>query len=135
MCWKADDLALIAVTSGWEVGVDVERVRSVGHLEHIARKYFHAAETDAVLRAPANERDIAFLRCWTAKEAVLKAIGTGVTGSLAEFQVSIDERWNGRVDYQGLQCSVQRLALGKEYVGAVACVGSERSLRCWTFNI
>jgi len=129
------DLALIAITSGCEVGVDVERARSVGHSADIARIYFHAAEKDAVLKTPPGERDLAFLRCWTAKEAVLKAIGSGITGSLAEFQVSVDERWNGWVDCQGLQCWVQRLALGKDYIGAVACVGRERSLRYWTFNI
>jgi len=128
------DLALIAFTSECEVGVDVERVRAVGHFEQISRRFFHPAETEAILGTPIQERDLAFLRCWTAKEAVLKALGKGITGSLADFQVSIDKHWQGWIECGRTPCWAQRLTLGDEYIGAVACAGRERSVRCWTFT-
>src|SRR5262249_31494602 len=68
-------LARVAVTTGNEIGVDVEQRREVRHLDQIASRYFHRAEAAAVTATPATERVDAFLRCWTAKEAVLKAHG------------------------------------------------------------
>jgi 4'-phosphopantetheinyl transferase len=130
----SSDLALIAFASECEVGVDVERVRTVGHFEQISRRFFHPAETQAILGTPTQQRHLAFLRCWTAKEAVLKALGKGITGSLADFQVSIDKHWQGLIECGRTRCWVQRLTLGDEYIGAVTCVGRERSVRCWTFS-
>jgi len=129
------DLALIAFAARCEVGVDVEQVRAVGHFEQISTRFFHPAETKAVLETPAEERNIAFLRCWTAKEAVLKAHGTGITGSLADFRVPVDEHWQDWIECGGSRFWVQRLAPGEQYIGAVACVGSQRAVRSWTFSL
>jgi 4'-phosphopantetheinyl transferase len=135
------ELALIAVTTGCEVGVDVERLRSVRHLEHIAQRYFHPAETMALLAARPAERDAAFLRCWTGKEAVLKALGHGITGSLAEFQVPINEFISTWIDLpaelfpQHARCWLHRLAPCDGYRGAVATLGAERDVYCYEFDL
>jgi 4'-phosphopantetheinyl transferase len=127
------ELALIAVANGCEVGIDVEQVRAVGHLEQISKRFFHPAESEAVFRTAAKNRNIAFLRCWTAKEAILKAVGTGITGSLADFRVPIDEHRQSWIECGGTRFWVQPLVPSEHYVGAVACVESERPIRCWTF--
>jgi 4'-phosphopantetheinyl transferase len=131
------DLALVAVASGCEVGVDVEQLRTVGHLSQIARRYFHPAERDAILAAPPSARDAAFLRCWTLKEAVLKAVGSGITGSLAGFCVPLDSADSNWIELpmqssgQSCRCWLQRIVPGEDYTGAVACVGAERYPRCF----
>jgi 4'-phosphopantetheinyl transferase len=133
------DLALLAVIRGCDVGVDVERLRAVDHSTQIARRYFHPSERDAILAAPPSERDAAFLGCWTLKEAALKAVGSGITDSLAAFSVAADASHAMWVDLAGprsetlCRCWLQRIALGEDYIGAVACVGSPRRLRC--FNL
>ena len=79
-------LALVAVTVGNEIGVDVEHLRDVSHVEQIAGRYFHTDEIAAIRSAEPTDRTATFLRCWTAKEAVLKALGIGITSSLDAFR-------------------------------------------------
>jgi 4'-phosphopantetheinyl transferase len=136
------NLALIAVATGCEVGIDVEQLREVGHLEQIARRFFHPLETAAVLAAPEATRSLAFLRCWTGKESVLKALGTGIVGNLADFQVPIrDDRhgWvkcsTGASDGRRSRCWLEQLTPCNGYVAAIACVESKRLVRSYSFTV
>lgn len=83
----SEELALLAVTEIGAVGVDVERERMI-ELE-IADRYFAAGEVAALRALPADERQAAFFRCWTRKEAYLKARGEGVLLPLDGFEVSL----------------------------------------------
>jgi 4'-phosphopantetheinyl transferase len=134
------ELAVVGVTRGCDVGVDVERLREVSHLESIARRYFHPAEVSEVLEAPAESRNEAFLRCWTAKEAVFKAIGTGLTDSLAAFCVPVANLNGVWVDMPILaaatpqQCWLEQLSPSENSIAAVAFVGERRSVSCVTLS-
>ena len=135
------DLAVIGFARGCEVGIDVEQLRDVGHLEQIARRFFHPSETSAVLAAPESTRTLAFLRCWTGKEAVLKALGTGIVGNLAGFQVPIDDGWQGWVECsaglahgQRSRCWLEQLTPCDDYVAAIACVENKRVVRSYAFT-
>jgi 4'-phosphopantetheinyl transferase len=134
------DLALVAVTRGCDMGVDVERFRTVKQLEQLARRYFHPQEIEAVLQTPREERNAAFLRCWTAKEAVLKAFGTGIAGCLDAFAVPLDSSFAGWIDLSKLQtsgkaasCWLERLKPNDDYPAAVAFVGAKRLVQCFAF--
>ncbi|MCS5627710.1 MAG: 4'-phosphopantetheinyl transferase superfamily protein [Planctomycetes bacterium] len=72
------DLALFAFSSDQEVGVDVEQVRARARLDEIAEKYFSPAEAEMVAGLMDEERDSLFASYWTRKEALYKAIGTGI---------------------------------------------------------
>jgi 4'-phosphopantetheinyl transferase len=134
------DLALVAVTVDCEVGVDIERHRDVDHWEQIALRYFHDAEARAIVSSAPFARMNAFLKCWTAKEAVLKAFGAGLGGSLASFQVPIDDhngQWLQVGDESGApatQVWLQPLAPHTNYVGAIALIGQQRRVRCFAFK-
>lgn len=82
--------ALAAFTLGREVGVDIERVRETVHDEKIAERFFSASEAAALQALPESERDYAFFRIWTRKEAYVKARGGGLTIPLNSFDVSLD---------------------------------------------
>jgi 4'-phosphopantetheinyl transferase len=134
-------VALVGVTIGREIGVDVERLREVRHAEHIARRYFHAAEIAAIAAAPASERNTTFLRIWTGKEALLKALGAGITGTLSAFHVPVAEDTAAGVTVDmptrspaGCEaCWLRWLELDSDYVASVAVVGTRLDLRCMTF--
>lgn len=81
------DAALCAVART-EVGIDIEEVRPVESMFDLARRYFSPAEAGAILDA--HHRRDAFFRCWTRKEAYVKARGQGLSISLASFAVSLD---------------------------------------------
>jgi 4'-phosphopantetheinyl transferase len=77
------ELALIAVAHGRRVGADVERVRRRTDVLAIARGSLSARERHAIESLPAGEgRRAEFFRCWTRKEAYLKALGVGLAGGL-----------------------------------------------------
>src|SRR5262249_47331784 len=137
----SDELAIIGVSRGCEIGVDVEHLREVTHLERIARRFFHPLESKIILDEPASTRSNVFLRCWTGKEAVLKAIGVGITGSLSSFRVPLNEDAQAWIylpakagEPIASRCWMRRLAPCDEYLAAVACVGRQCDVHCFTFH-
>jgi 4'-phosphopantetheinyl transferase len=83
------ELALIAVTRDAPIGVDVELVRPVADRDGIAARFFSPREARAVARARPEHRDEAFFRCWTRKEAFIKAVGEGMAIPLDSFAVTV----------------------------------------------
>jgi 4'-phosphopantetheinyl transferase len=81
------ELALVAVALGFDVGADVERLRPVDQCQEIAARYFHPAEQSWLQAVEPERRSAAFLRCWTRKEAVVKALGVGITHRLDGLDV------------------------------------------------
>lgn len=82
-------LALLAFAVDRELGIDVERERPMPDAEDIARRYFSQREQEEILRLPREERGSAFFRCWTRKEAFIKATGDGLARPLDEFDVTL----------------------------------------------
>lgn len=78
----ASGVAAVAVGHDAAVGVDVERRDRVVDLDGLARDVLDGHELQAWRREPAGRRKDAFLRLWTRKEAVLKALGVGLAGDL-----------------------------------------------------
>jgi 4'-phosphopantetheinyl transferase len=76
----SQSVGLIAVGERDQIGVDVEVLRHMPDVDAMAAAYFTPAEQRALEATPPEERDRAFLCCWTRKEACLKAMGTGLGG-------------------------------------------------------
>lgn len=72
------DHALYAVTSGKSVGVDLESTQREGTLPDCARTICSVDELPRLKKLPADRLPRALIRLWTAKEAFLKALGTGL---------------------------------------------------------
>jgi 4'-phosphopantetheinyl transferase len=85
----AGEIGLVAMCRHRPLGVDVEEVRELANALDIAEQNFSAAE-QAVLRSlPRAEQHAAFFRCWTRKEALLKAMGEGIGAGLDTFDVDL----------------------------------------------
>jgi 4'-phosphopantetheinyl transferase len=84
-------LALMAFVKQRTIGVDVENVgREVG-AERLAERFFSEPERQALRPLRGDELQAAFFRCWTRKEAYIKAKGDGLSLPLHQFDVSIAE--------------------------------------------
>ncbi len=82
-------LAVYAVARKRNLGIDVEHVQPHSSGDDIAERYFSAREVSDLRRLPAEARADGFYRCWTRKEAYLKATGMGLQIPLDSFAVSV----------------------------------------------
>lgn len=123
------DLALICIADGFEVGVDIERLRLVPDALAIARRRFTPAEARFVEEGDASDVDRRFLLCWTRKEALAKATGAGLSFNLRSFTVPLEEPGGivplaGPDDKREQRWSVLDVPMGPEHVAALALPAS-----------
>lgn len=85
----SNELAVFAVAIGHELGVDLERVQPNIRCLEIARHFFAPEEQEVLENLAGEDRVRAFYRCWTRKEAYVKAIGAGLFLPLDSFVVSV----------------------------------------------
>lgn len=82
---------LLAVAWTDDVGVDVEQLRPLPAAMRIAESYFAVQEREALRQVEPARKEQAFFRCWTRKEAYLKARGDGLSFGLDRFAVSVGD--------------------------------------------
>lgn len=122
------------------VGVDIERVRPLHH--DVADMFFSPPENEALGKLGEERRAEGFYRCWTAKEAVLKALGSGLSISGKSFTVDfagpgapalVEANWKDRETGEW-QLAAFEPAAG--FAGAVAVRTGQAvglTLRRWVF--
>lgn len=133
----AGERALLAIAVGRHVGIDIEKERPVDVLE-LARRFFSAKETEALQALAPADRRSAFFRCWTRKEAFIKALGTGLRFPLDSFEVSVHD---DRAPQLLRECTTTREAMERwrivavaaepGYVAALAAEAGEWSIVPW----
>jgi 4'-phosphopantetheinyl transferase len=86
----AHDHVLIAITRGQPLGIDIERIERDVDVDALSRRFFAATEADALDALPEAIRAAAFVRLWTLKEAVLKALGEGLAFGLDRVAFALE---------------------------------------------
>lgn len=117
--------ALIGIGGQAPIGVDIEAPREMGELMALAERNFTATECRELLALPEAGRLRAFLRCWTRKEACLKAIGSGLSIEPGLFEAgTTPEQRTTTVPVSGQACRVTVLSVDvdREALAAVAWV-------------
>ncbi|WP_353962867.1 MULTISPECIES: 4'-phosphopantetheinyl transferase superfamily protein [unclassified Streptomyces] len=84
------------------IGIDIERVRHVD-LSALASAGLPEAERNYLADIEPYLRQAAFMRCWTRKEAVVKASGIGIEAALSQIDV---QPWEPRavVEHRVVGC-------------------------------
>jgi 4'-phosphopantetheinyl transferase len=128
-------VALFAFGLQREIGVDVEHVRRNVEVEAIARRFFSAHEQMQLAALPIEERVEAFYRCWTRKEAYIKATGDGLSLPLSQFDVSLEvEQANALLatrpdDSEAKRWLLQEVPAAPGYIAALCVRGHDWKLR------
>jgi 4'-phosphopantetheinyl transferase len=129
------DWALLAIARGIAPGIDLERWRQRPHVLEIAQRFFCAEEAAALAMLDAGQRTSAFLELWTAKEAVLKALGRGIAFGLERLRFTVPPAAPGLLWLDGddaSQWQLQRLPDDGDFVATLAWRGAPRRIRTWT---
>jgi 4'-phosphopantetheinyl transferase len=131
------ELALVAVTSGRHIGVDIEELRSSADVRELAERFFSPQENAALCALPDTVRLEAFFCCWTLKEAYVKATGDGLGRATDSFDVAFGSgkparllSVEGNVE-EAARWSLLKLSPAPGFVGALAVEGSGWNLMCW----
>jgi 4'-phosphopantetheinyl transferase len=138
----AQEVAVIALTTGREVGLDLEFVKPIPDAAQIAALFFSHEENRELLTLPLGQRQDAFYRCWTRKEAYVKAIGEGLSHPLDRFQVSLAPNIPARlISVEGSPQEIARWEMisfdpAPGYIAALVVEGpgSEERLEHWHFR-
>ena len=122
------DIAVFAFAWEMPLGIDVEQIRPLDNLEGVGRRFFSPVEWSAIEAMPPEQRQEAFFRCWTRKEAFVKATGDGLSYGLKQFDVSVSgpaRILRIRDDTgEAAHWSMHDLSLPQGYMGALACRGT-----------
>jgi 4'-phosphopantetheinyl transferase len=127
------DQALVALARGLAPGIDLERRRARANALQIAQRFFTAEEAAWLGTLEEAERCTAFLELWTAREAVLKALGRGLAFGLDRLAF---RREAGGLVLQRLDgedpaaWQLRRLDVGDDAFAALAWRGAARRIRC-----
>lgn len=87
----SQEYGLFGFTLNHLIGVDLEYQRAMPDALNIAQRFFSDREFKILEEMPQEQQAGLFFQLWTAKEAYLKAIGTGLSGSLASVEIFFDE--------------------------------------------
>lgn len=127
------EMALVAVGSSGELGVDVECVKRDFEFLDIAKRFFTAKEVDEMICLPAELQRQAFFKCWTSKEAFLKAKGTGLSGKLDEVEIKLfgEARVQISADVPGWHLT--EVSPGDDYEAALVTVDIPAAVHCYRY--
>jgi 4'-phosphopantetheinyl transferase len=131
------DMALFAFVRSRQVGVDVERIRCDFDTSAIARRFFSAPEQSQLAALDPEQRHQAFFRCWTRKEAYIKAIGEGLSLPLDQFDVSLKQNDHNALlatrpdQTEAKRWSLRDVAAGPGYAAALCVSGADWKLIDW----
>ncbi len=88
----SDPHGLITITQGVRVGIDVEQSSRKRDFDGIASMVFGPNEQAEIASLSGEEKARLFFRFWTLKEALVKALGTGLSMKLTEVEISPEIR-------------------------------------------
>ena len=134
----SEKLGVLAVALGIEVGVDVEDIRPIEPA--VADSHFSPREVKDLGNLYGNAWLEGFYRCWTRKEAILKAEGAGLRIPLGSFDVSLlpgrpadllDSRPEAKLTRRW---RLEHLAPADGVVGALAVGASNLKVVCGRYD-
>jgi 4'-phosphopantetheinyl transferase len=88
------DLAVCAFGLNHAIGIDVEYLHPMSDMNNFAEQYFSPRESAYINSLPAEQKESAFFKLWTCKEAFLKANGSGLTMPLNEVEIFLESGVN-----------------------------------------
>ena len=130
------DLVIYGVARNRELGLDLEYVRDDFDTAQIAGQFFSLREVEALGALPRGLQAEGFFRCWTRKEAYIKARGQGLSLPLTEFDVSLAPGEPAKLlsasdPGEVSRWSLSEIAAAPGYMAAIAVEGSGWQLNCF----
>ncbi len=88
---NSENICIFAFTKDGDLGVDIEKIHDMSDMGRIVESFFSPLENKKFCSLPECSRKKTFFNYWTRKEALLKAMGVGLSFPLDIFDVLFDE--------------------------------------------
>jgi 4'-phosphopantetheinyl transferase len=85
----SEDTIYIGFLKNNSIGIDIEFLKPISNFFELAERYFTDSEIRQLKALPKEKQLEGFYTCWTGKEAVIKAIGGGLSIPLKDFNILI----------------------------------------------
>lgn len=108
---------VLAAAGRVQLGIDMEAVRPMDW-QTVTRRFLPPSDRSWLDACPPESRDVSFFHLWTWKEAVAKAVGSGIS-LFAELPPPCD-----MVHVAGRAVHVSSIALPPPFIGHLAVVGA-----------
>lgn len=125
------ELAVYAITMHHPVGIDVEKIKTTEYKE-LSKRFFSKKENDYLQKLSGEEQALTFFRIWSRKEAVIKAIGKGLSIPLSSFTVAGNDV-SETLLLEDSQWSLVPIALNSDYACALASNQEIKKITLQTF--
>ena len=129
------DYVLIAATRSNPIGVDIECDKNNSDFLALSKRFFALSEHEAILKC--DDQRSAFYRCWTCKEAFIKATGLGLSFGLNNFEIDVNRGSLLAVSRDGFfvnDFTLRSLVLDVlGYYGALVAKGDISEVVYWDF--
>ena len=103
----SEDLALLAITWSYPVGVDTEVMRGRKYVLEIAKRMFDDEAYQSILECSGEQQTYTFLKHWTSLEAKIKTLGIALFSKSEAL-----ERINA-VNFQPVENAIAAIAMPK----------------------
>lgn len=131
---------IIAIAKNIDLGVDVEFINKNAVHEDVSKSFFSTEEQYELSMLKDSEKTEGFYRCWTRKEAFIKALGTGLSFPLDKFVVSLHPykaellktKWDENEKKQWL---LKSFTPNPDYVGAIATKAKKVKIRLLKYQL
>lgn len=127
----SDDALVIGLSRDIELGIDIEFLPKERSTLALAKRFFTEREWRSLIALPRDQQTLAFLRLWTAKEAVLKAIGRGLAFGLDRVEFSVNSKLMPELSYVADEAQsakdwqIRSFLFEKHWCGALAWRGAD----------
>jgi 4'-phosphopantetheinyl transferase len=132
----SESFAVVGVSQSQPLGIDIEAVESLPDMVEVAQHHFSPAEQTDLFSLPVDRQLEGFYKCWTRKEAYIKADGRGLGIALDSFDVTLDGTPKiRRIDqnHDTSDWTLLDLPVPDGYCGALATRQSIHQILTWLF--
>ena len=135
----SNGIVLYAFAIDRQIGIDLEYIRDIVDAQSIVANNFSEYEKKSFNALPTKDKKEAFFKCWTRKEAYIKAIGKGLYYPLDQFDVSVSPNEPPkiiRIDGSSAEASKWTLAdvtTHSDYSAALAFEGVGAAMQLYEF--
>jgi len=132
--------AIFAFNLDSDIGVDIEAIVENPKQRELVHRFFSKKEQEDLNSLPENQKTLAFFKCWTQKEAFLKATGKGFSLSLKDFDVDVFPNHEASFtnirhkDFSIQNWHLHTLKPSIECIGSLCLKGEPKKLRCWRWD-